>query len=160
MKLEVLGIEELIGQLEGLAESSGEMYKRAAYAGAKVVADELKKGLNNLKVVKARWGTPEKPLEGVTAARKADLIASMGISPIENDGTKTTVSIGFHGYGSRPTKHFPQGIPNQMLMRSVESGTSFMVKQPVVRPAVNRAKKQAEAAMEKEVTDFLAKKIK
>lgn len=160
MKLEITGIEELIGQLEELADDADEMYKRAAYAGAKVLADEIKKGLNNLRVVKARWGTPENPLQGIPAERKADLIAGMGVSDIENDGTKTTVSVGFHGYGSRPTKTYPQGIPNQMLMRSVESGTSFMVKQPVVRPAVNRAKKQAEAAMEKEVTEYLAKKIK
>ena len=160
MRLEMDGISELIGQLELLAEEADEMYKRAAYAGASVLADEVKKGLNGLKVVKARWGTADNPLEGVTKTAKSDLIAAMGVSKIENDGQKTTVSVGFHGYGSRPTKKYPQGIPNQMLMRSVESGTSFMRKQPVVRVAVNRAKKQVDSAIEKEITDFLQKRIK
>lgn len=159
MKIEMSGISELIGQLELLAEDADDVYKRAAYAGAKVLADEVRKGLNGLKVVKARWGTAEDPLQGVTETTKQALIASMGVSNIENDGQKTTVSVGFHGYG-HPTKKYPQGIPNQMLMRSVESGTSFMRKQPVVRPAVNRAKRQIEMAMEKEVADFLKKRIK
>lgn len=159
MKFEMDGIADFIGQLTKVYDDAEVMYKRAAYAGARILADEVKKGLNGLRVTGARWGTPEEPLDGVIESTKAALIDRMGVSKIENDGQMTTVSVGFSGYG-HATKKYPQGIPIQMLARSVESGTSFMRKQPFIRAAVNRAKKQVDAEIEKEVTAFFEQRIK
>lgn len=46
-----------------------------------------------------------------------------------------------------------------MLMRSVESGTSFRKKHPVVRPAVTRSRKQAQAKMGETIDEEIAKRM-
>ena len=52
----------------------------------------------------------------------------MGISPIKHDGDYINAKVGFDGYGSIPTKKYPKGVPNQLVARSVNSGTSFLKK--------------------------------
>ena len=63
------------------------------------------------------------------------------------------------GYGSIPTKKYPNGTPNVMLMRSIESGTSFREKHPVFRPAVNRSRKKAIEAMRNKFDEQIKKKM-
>ena len=94
---------------------------------------------------------PKNKLTGISRKQKQDLIAGFGLSPMEDSGDFINTKAGFEGYGSIKTKKYPKGTPNAMLMRSVESGTSFREKRPTVRPAVNRAKKRAQEAMEKEL---------
>ena len=70
---------------------------------------------------------------------------------MEESGDCVNTKAGFDGYGSVKTKKYPKGVPNSMLMRSVESGTSFREKHPTVRPAVNKTRKQAQKIMEEEI---------
>ena len=130
-----------------MCKNSEETAKKAVYAGAKVVADKIRQNLNALNV------TPE--------LQKQDLIDSFGIAPFDTDekGVVNT-KAGFDGYGSRPTKKYPKGLPNQLLARAIESGTSFRKKQPFVRPAVNAAKKQAIKEMERVVNEEVKKALK
>ena len=68
------------------------------------------------------------------------------------------VKIGFDGYNRTKTDQYPQGQPNQLVARGVESGTSWKQKHPFIRPAVTRARKKAEEKMA-EVLDYEIKKI-
>ena len=160
MGFSVDGLDEFITRISDLENHTDGLFRRCAYEGAKVIADEIKKGLNNLRVVEARWGTSKHPLQGVTEKQKADLIKSMGVSRIQTANGVTTVSVGFHGYGSEPTKQYPKGIPNRLLIQEVESGTSFMRKQPVVRSAINRAKKSLDSAIQNEATKYINERMK
>lgn len=146
-KLKVKGLDTLVEQMERMCKNSEETAKKAVYAGAKVVADKIRQNLNALNV------TPE--------WQKQDLIDSFGIAPVDTDekGVVNT-KAGFDGYGSRPTKKYPKGLPNQLLARAIESGTSFRKKQPFVRPAVNAAKKQAIKEMERVVDEEVKKALK
>lgn len=155
MNLDVTGIDELISKLESVAEDSENICRRAVYKGAAVLADEIRKGLVTMPTQEfVRKGEMRK---GIRERYKQDVIDGFGISPIETSGGKTTVSVGFHGYGSYPTDTYPNGIPNQLLMRAVESGTSFMVKHPIVRPAINRARSKCKEAMELSIIDTIRK---
>ena len=84
---------------------------------------------------------------GVTAPQKAGLIDGMGISPMQDDGGYLNVKIGFDGYNATKTEKYPQGQPNQLVARGVESGTSWKQKKPFIRPAINASKSRAEAEM-------------
>lgn len=159
MKIEDDGIAEFIGNLTKVFEDADVLYKIAVYDGAKILADEVKKGLNGLRVDNG-WGTADKPLNGVNQYTKDGLITAMGISKIQQSGGVTNVSVGFDGYDGIKSAKYPKGRPYQMLMRSVESGTSFMTKQPVIRPAVNRTRKQVEGAIDKAVKRFFDERIK
>lgn len=147
-KIDYKGIDDYAKALGKLWKESEEIITQAVYEGAGVVADEIKAGLKKLPIDN-RKGTSDDKLRGVTKKQKSDLIDAFGVAPIENDGDTINTRLGFDGYGSTPTNKYPRGVPNAMLMRSVESGNSFRKKTPVVRPAVNRARKMAEQKMAK-----------
>lgn len=145
-KIDFKGIDDYAKALGTLWKESENIVKKAVYEGADVVANEIKQGLRSIPVDE-RVGTEENPATGVGRRQKADLIDGFGLSPMENKDGYINTKAGFDGYGSIKTKKYPKGQPLAMLMRSVESGTSFRKKTPVIRKAVTRARKPAEAKM-------------
>lgn len=153
-RIDFKGIEEYADRLGILWKDSEKIIKRAVYEGAGVVADQIKTGLKGIPIDN-RHGTPENPVNGITRQQKSDLINAFGLSPMENQGGYVQTKAGFDGYGSIPTKKYKKGVPNAMLMRSVESGTSFRKKHPVIRKAVANARKPAEERMGQEIDNQL-----
>lgn len=158
-KIDFKGIDDYAKALGILWKDSENIVKKAVYEGADVVANEIKQGLRSIPVDE-RVGTKENPVEGVGRRQKADLIDGFGLSPMENKGGYINTKAGFDGYGSIKTKKYPKGQPLAMLMRSVESGTSFRKKTPVIRKAVTRARKAAEAKMAETVEEEIKKIMK
>ena len=161
-KIEFKGIDEYAKVLSTLANESEEIIKSAVYKGAAIVADEIKSGINSIPIQEGNnglppVGTPENKLYGISRKQKGDLMDSFGLAPMENDGDYIQTKAGVDGYGSIPTKKYPGGVPNVMLMRSIESGTSFRDKHPVFRQATNRARKRAEEAMRSEIDNQMQK---
>lgn len=159
-KMQVKGLDEYAIKVRKLSRNSQAIIKKAVYNGAAVVANTVKKGLQDIPVENG-YGTKEKPLRGISRKQKSDLIRSMGLAPIQNFKNKGYINtkLGWDGYGSIPTKTYPKGVPNQLLMRSVESGTSFRKKTPVVRRAVNRAKPLSIKKMSETVDEELRKEF-
>lgn len=156
--MEYKGIEDYAKTLRELFEDTQPIIERAVYRGAAVVADEIKEAIRKIPIEEGDNGLPpvgtsKKPLTGISRRQKGDLIKGFGLAPIKNDGDYIQTKAGEDGYGSVRTKAYPKGTPNTMLMRSIESGTSFRKKHPTFRPATNRARKWAQAAMEKEIDD-------
>ena len=120
---------------------------QAIYEGASIMADEIKSGIEGLPVVTG-YGTESNPLPGgVTAVQKAGLIDGLGIAPMQDDAGFLNVKIGFDGYNRTKTEKYPQGQPNQLVARGVESGTSWKQPHPFVKPAISRSRKQVEKRM-------------
>lgn len=141
-KITVSGLEEYANRLAILKKEEKKIVREAVYAGAAVVADEIKSGLRELPTSNKK-GTSQKPIEGVTSRQKADLINAFGLAPIEDRDGYIQTKAGLDGYGTTPSKKYPKGLPNALLMRSVESGTSFRKKTPVIRKAVNKSRKRS-----------------
>lgn len=140
--------EEYEFKLSRLSYSSPEIVKAAIRAGARVVADAIRKALDALPTDKFRYLKDDEKYKGPTEREKADLLASFGITPVTRDKNDNwNAKIGFDGYGSMPTKKYPRGVPNQLVARSIESGSSVRKKTPFVRNTVNRMKKAAQDAM-------------
>lgn len=162
-KINFKGVEKYVNKLELLQKN--EVIKKAVYRGGEVVAEAIKEGLKQLPIEEGENGLPpmgseENPLHGVSRKQKRDLIESFGLAPMEDEKGYINTKAGFDGYGSIKTKKYPKGVPNSMLMRSVESGTSFRKKHPVIRPAVNKSRKKAEEIMEQTVNEELKKIFK
>lgn len=157
MKIESSGINEAMAKLSALGKDTGDIARKTVYQGAAVVADAVKEELKKLPVQEGENGMPPyvkdgEKLTGVTRKQKGDLIDSMGIAPIQEfkgNGYIQT-KIGWDGYGSVKTAAYPGGLPNQLLMRSIESGTSFRKKNPLVRRAALRVRSEAVKTMKKE----------
>ena len=119
-RMTIKGLDDLAIKISKLDDA--EVAKKCVYAGAKVIADEIRNRLESNDTLK------EDQLQ--------DLLDSLGIAPIKTDSDgNVTTKIGFKGYGRKPTKKYPFGLPNQMMARAVESGTSFRPKRPFVRTA-------------------------
>lgn len=132
--------------------------EKAVRAGAAIVADKIRSNLKSLPEVSFEHLQEGEMFHGIPKGQKKDLLDSFGLAPILRDkngfvGTKA----GFDGYGSYPTKEYPQGVPNQLIAAATESGSSVRAKLPFVRPAVNVTRKKVIAAMEKAVDDEMKK---
>ena len=164
-KIDFKGIDEYSKVLAALGNESEEIVKSAVYKGAALVADEIKQGINSLPIEEGEnglppMGSPDHKLSGVSRKQKGDLLDAFGLAPIQNDNGYIQTKAGVDGYGSIPTKKYPRGVPNVMLMRSIESGNSFRNKNPIFRKATNRARKRAEQAMSNEIDEQLKKRFK
>ena len=154
------GLEDYELRLSRLEKMTPEIAGRAIYQGAKIVADEIRKEIEDLPVIQG-YGTQASPLPGgVTKAQKEGLLDGLGITPLEEKAGYYNVKIGFDGYNKTKTKKYPKGQPNQLVARGAESGTSWKGKSPFVRPAVKIAKKPAEQAMAKELDKEIQKIMK
>lgn len=152
------GLEEYEVMLSRLGKNTEKIAGEAIYAGAKIVADEIRKGIEGLPVITG-YGTQSDPLPGgVTATQKKGLLDGLGITPMAEKAGFYNVKIGFDGYNRTRTEQYPQGQPNQLVARGAESGTSWKQKSPFIRPAVTRVKPQAEKAMA-DVVDAATQKI-
>ena len=137
-RMEFMASEEFALKLSKLESGSEEISKKAIYAGADIVADEIKKRL-----------------EGVIEDKSATgLIKSFGITPIKlgADGN-WSCKVGFDGYDD---KH----IAFQLIARAMESGTSTRSPKPFVRPAVNAVRKQVVSKMDEVCNEEIQKLIR
>ena len=148
-KISFKGLEEYELRLSKLSERKEieRIAGKAIYEGAAIMADEIKARIKGLPVITG-YGTDSNPLSGgVTAVQKAGLIDGLGISSMQEDAGFLNVKIGFDGYNRTKTEKYPQGQPNQLVARGVESGTSWKQPHPFVKPAISRARKQVEKRM-------------
>lgn len=158
--------EEFELKLAKLEKKSDEIARKAIHRAAGITIDEIRKNLNALPVDPKedirkpyRYLADGEKFQGVPSAQKDDLNDSLGITPISVDSKgDMNTKVGFDGYGSQPTKTYPKGIPNQLIARAIESGSSVREKHAFVRPAVRRIKKEAVEAMQT-VIDEEYKKI-
>ncbi len=144
-----------------IAAQSDEFLSEAVYEGAAIVTDAIRANLEALPTEKNRILREGEQFDGVPTGQKRDLIDSFGLTPITRDAHGFVhAKPGFDGYGSFPTKKYPKGVPNQLVARAIESGSSVRMKHPFVRPAVNATRKRAIAAMETVIMDKIKKIMK
>ena len=149
---------EKLQQLEQVFAKE-EILEKAVAAGAAPVADQIRRNLESIPANPFRKLKAGELIHGLSESEHNDLMASFGLSPISKDKTGFIYTkAGFDGYGSFPTKSYPQGVPNALVARAAESGSSVRIKVPFVRPAVNATRNEAIVAMD-EVVDNELKKI-
>lgn len=158
-KFKFEGVDDLIAQYEKLGNNTEKVIGAAIYKGAGVVMDKVESAVDGIETDN-RYGTADRPTTGPSTIQKLGLIHSLGITPMRRDGDFYNVKIGFDGYNNVITKTWPQGQPNSMVARAVESGTSWMTKQPFMRRAESSAKGPCEQAMARAVDEEIKRLIK
>lgn len=144
------GLDEYLRQLERLSGSSHEAIGKAIYEGAAIVATSCKAAIESLPV------NNQYKNDGITSVQKRGLIDGFGISHEQEDGFYRNVKLGFDGYNGQRTKKYPQGQPNSMIARSVNSGTSWRKKNPFM----DRATRASKGACEEKMAQVLDDEIK
>lgn len=135
------GLGQYLIQLEKLQANTGSAIGRAIYEGAGLVAQEVAAEIQRLPV------NNQHASKGVTSVQKKGLKEGFGISHAQSDGDYRHVKLGFDGYNKQRTENYPQGQPNSLIARSVNSGTSFRKKNPFVDRATRKSKSACEIRM-------------
>jgi len=157
-KAKVLLSQEFTLKLKKLGDEFEKVTKKAIFAGAEVIADQVKQNLIALPEGNARKLKKGERFKYVPSQQKKALIDSFGISKMSYDKSGIlNVKFGFAGYGKYKSKKYPQGLPNDLLARSVESGSSVRNKTPFFRKAVNARKAEAQRKMEEIINRELNK---
>ena len=141
-KFDIKEIEESLKRLEQGVLGAVSM---GVYDGAAIVADNLRNAINSIRTSpqnnkdnrhEARWATEEEK-----AALQA---AGVGIAKFHKDGFSVDTIIGHTtDYASIKGRNVP--IP--LLANAINSGTSFMHKQPIYRQAFAKSRQPVESAI-------------
>ena len=158
-KFQFEGIDDYIAQLQKIYKDTDEIIGRTIYEGAGVVMRSVVEGIEGISVDN-KFGTETQKATGPNSYQKEGLRRSVGISKLRKDGSFWNVKIGFDGYNGLKTKTWPKGQPNAMIARSVESGTSWMQKQPFMRKAENSSRGKCEQVMAKQIDIEIQKRVK
>ena len=151
------GMDEYLAKLGNLEFAAPGLVGQAIYEGAKVVADQVRAEIEALPTAESkRVATPRDP----TQVEKDGLLDGLGIATKKNDGGYINVKVGMEGYNTDKTKKYPKGKPNAMIARSIESGSTVMKRNAFISRAVNKTKKDAEAAMQKVIEEGIEKIVK
>lgn len=148
------GLDEYALKLSRLQSRRVETIGRAIYKAADIVANEISEKIDALPERKpGTYGTAENPARGVLAIQKAGLKHGFGITPMREENGYYNVKLGFAGYNRLKSAKYPNGQPNQLVARGIESGTSWLQKSPFVNPAVKKTKEASIKAMQKVIDD-------
>lgn len=154
-EMKVDGLAEISEQLDRLGESAPAVAAQALYEGAGVMADELNRTVDSIKTepFKYAWGTRRLP-----SPEEKEIVkqAAAGIAKFHREGgAEMDTSVGFRnaGYAELAGKQVP--IP--LIVNSINSGTSFMQKQPFIRKTAKQAAPKAVKKMQDTVESAWSK---
>ena len=142
------GLREYERYLENIGKSTPEIIGKGVYTMADVITNSIRAEIDSMPSETDRKGLAayqKKPKEQapLTESQKKGLQEGLGIAKMQNDNGFLHVKVGFDGYNSIKTKKYPNGQPNAMIARALNSGTSFRPKTAFVDIAVRKARKQA-----------------
>ena len=142
------GLDEYLAKLGNLQTKSPEAIGKAIYKGAEIVADQVRA---NIQALPVEGNGHRKGRRNPTQVEKDGLLAGLGIARKQERNGYVNVKIGMDGYNSDVTEKYPNGKPNAMIARSIESGTSFVNRIPFIASAVRSSKAAAEEAIKNEL---------
>lgn len=147
------GLDTLVSKYEALSNGADNYIGEAVGAGAGVVANAVKEAIKGLPVNGGYQDEGQK--DGITSVQKAGLIEGFGIARMQNDNGYLNVKLGFDGYNKQKTHQYPQGQPNSLIARSINSGSSFRKKNPFVDRATKASKARCEQVMAEKLDEAI-----
>ena len=149
MTISTDGMEELGRMLAQLGNKAQDVASGALFDGAGVVADVMRAAVNSIAAEPQRRKNrpPAKtPARLPTPAEKAAVVGKTGIARFRKEGGDVNTLIGVTGsagYADVDGKRKPV----RLIARAINSGTSFMHKQPVYRKAASQSSGRAKDAI-------------
>lgn len=144
MTMKVDGLDELSRKLSTLGDRAEEVAARALYDGAGVMADAYAQAADSIHAELFRYafgGQKRYP----SFEEKAALQGKTGIAKFDKNGTEVNTAVGIKGAGYVDVAGKKKAV--RQIANAINSGTSFMQKQPVFRKAATQARGAASAAI-------------
>ena len=151
-ELKVDGMAEISETLSKLEERAPAVAAKALYEGAGIMADEVKKSADSIRTAPFKWASSSGETR-LPSPEEKEIVqqAAAGIAKFDKNGTEVQTSVGFRNAGYAELKG--EMVPIPKIVNSINSGTSFMPKQPFVRKASKTASPKALEAMRKRIEE-------
>lgn len=154
-KFQFEGAAEYIQKIEALNKNSTGFIKRAVYEGGGVVVKAIADAIDALPSGSTAFVPEGETIRGVNDLQREGLREGLGLSTMKNENGYINTKVGFDGYNGYQTKKYPNGQPNALIARALESGTSQRPKTRFVSKAVKACREEAEKAMAARFDDDL-----
>ena len=145
--MKIDGIDELITRLNKLGQNAGRAAASGLYEGAGVMADEIKGAAGQIRTAPFHYAVFIQ--RDVSPEEKAVVQKGIGIGRFDFNGDGVNTAVGYgrsSGYAMMAGRRKP--IPQ--IANAINSGTSFLNKQPFVRnAAVTGSTKATETIVKK-----------
>ena len=145
-------ISEMLARLEGGAEAAA---AAGLYEGAGIMAAEIAAEAGKLKTSKFRYASGWQREASPEEAAVVRAAGGVGIAKFAKNGSEVDTSVGYGNAGYAQLNG--RQVPIAKIANAINSGTSFMKKQPFIRKAASNGKKKAEQAIARTIEERLNK---
>ena len=152
LTMQVDGIEELSRKLTDLGDRAEEVAAKALYAGAGVMANAYRNAAASVRAQPFRYAVFKK--RDPSFEEKAAIQGQTGIAKFDKSGSEVQTSVGLKGSGYVTIAGKQKAV--RKIANAINSGTSFMNKQPVFRKASTQTAKAASAAIVAKADQLIA----
>ena len=141
-KISTTGMDELVQKLQRAGEAAHGVAAASLYEGAGVVADAVSSAVQGIAVKRFKYPAPPGKQRMPSPEEKAILEnARSGVAKFRDDGGSVNTSVGFQSSGYADLNG--KSVPVPVIANAINSGTSFMKKQPFFRRAVSQSEGSA-----------------
>ena len=145
------GMEEISEMLTKLGEDAEKIAAKGLYQGAGIMAAEVNKGANSIRTETFRYAAPGRKRDPSPEEKNAVLAAGAGIAKFDKNGSEVNTSVGYSGTGYADTGYGRK--PIAQIANAINSGTSFMRKQPFIRKAASAGAQKATEAIRSSIEE-------
>lgn len=149
------GMEEISRMLTELGDKAESVAAYGLYDGAAVMVDEVKTAIGNIRAETFHYNAFGQRLPS-NEEKEALLSAGAGVAKFDKNGSEVNTAVGFGnaGYADVAGKRKPIAL----IANAINSGTSFMNKQPFIRKAARsggaKAEEKIRATMEQRINEI------
>ena len=148
------GFDELNNILDKLGKDTEGIAAKGLYEGAGIMADTIEAQAKAIRTEPFQWASRSRGQTRLPSPEEKEVVlqaGSAGIARFDKNGSEVNTSVGYNqsGYAIMLGKVVP--IPK--IANAINSGTSFMKKQPFIRKARNSGKQKAIEAILKSVKE-------
>ena len=142
------GLADIIKTIYSLEDQAEFVASMSLYDGAAVMADAINKEAKTIKTAPFHYAAVEGATTRLPSPEEKEIVmaAGTGIAKFDKNGAEVNTSVGYRNAGYADLNGKKKPIP--LIVNSVNSGTSFMEKQPFFRQAVSRNRGKAQKAIE------------
>ena len=144
--MQTSGMAELTKRLEKLGEKAQGAASLALYEGAGMMADEVSRAVHGIATEPFRYATGGRMRKPSPEEKAALVQARKGVAKFRKTRISVNTSVGMQNSGYANVNGKTKPIP--LIANAINSGTSFMQKQPFMRKAFSQAKGRAMQAIE------------
>ena len=154
-KISTSGMDDLLGKLQKAGDAAHDIAAAGLYEGAGVMADAVSQAVRSIATEPFRYAAGGRRRLPSPEEKAVLEVAEKGVAHFRDDGGSVNTSVGLNaaGYGTVAGRTKPVGL----IANSINSGTSFMSKQPFYRRAQSQSKGQALGKMETKLREEIDK---